>query len=154
MQVKTKLYICSYRTARTFSAVRNELSEPNKKLSTSSLGFYFEECCIGWGRGFSRENRSTSMPFWFGSIAETARLMKGGSHIARYPVNFLHPRSAFNSAPLWKCLSDAFFDIGFLERKTLFIDIRLQWTSWLLVIFLLLYLLFFIAPGFDFVVFL
>lgn len=70
--------MCSCRTARTFSAARNEHSAPDKKLSTSSLGFYFEECCIGWSRGFSRENRSACMPFWFGSIAATARLMKGG----------------------------------------------------------------------------
>jgi hypothetical protein len=36
-----------------------------------------------------------------------------------------------------------------LEDKTLFIDVRLWWTSWLPITFLQLYLLFFIAPGFD-----
>ena len=78
MQVKTKSYMCSCRTVLTFSAVWNEHSEINKKLNTLSLGFYFEECCIRWGRVFSRENGSACMPFWFGSIAATARLMKGG----------------------------------------------------------------------------
>jgi len=95
MQVKTKLYMCLCRTARTFSTVRNEHSEPDMKLSTSSLGFYFEECCIGWGRGFSRENRSACMPFWFGSIAATARLMKGG--VAYSPISSQLPPSAYCS---------------------------------------------------------